>query len=62
MQYGEGVPGEETRGAGNGRSSDADRDVRRGAPSRDSSHDAGEYFRGCGFGIRVNVMMEKTKN
>ena len=40
MQYGEGLPGEETRGAGTGRSVDADRDVRGGAPSLHSDRDA----------------------
>lgn len=57
MQYRERVSGEETRGACYRRSDDADCDVRRGAPSCD----AGEHFRGRGFGIRVNVMVELKK-
>lgn len=55
MQHGEGVPGEETRGACTGWSGDADRDVRGRAQARASGRDAGERSRGCGFGIRVNV-------
>lgn len=50
MQYGEGVPGEETRGASSGRSGDADRNIRGGTSSR-----AGEYEWGSGVGFRVNV-------
>lgn len=61
MQYRERVPGEETRGACFGRSDDVDCNVRGGAPTLDSDRDAGEHFRGSGFGIRVNVSVELKK-
>ena len=57
MQYSEGVPRKETRGARIRGSGDADSDVRGGAQARGSGRDAGERSRGCGFGVRVNVMV-----
>lgn len=55
------MPGEETRGEGSERSVDADRNVRRGAPSRGSTRDAGEHGRRYGIGTRVNVRKRITR-